>query len=55
MAYVEVQTHRGTQKVKVCDYCRVCCCQSRFCSSRCYHEYERHEELRRKQNSEAKS
>jgi hypothetical protein len=37
---IEVETTDGPRKVKVCDYCKTVCCQSRFCSGRCARNYQ---------------
>lgn len=40
MAYILVETVKGPQKVRVCDYCkRVCIPSGRFCSGHCSRNY----------------
>ncbi len=41
MMLIEVETHEGPRKVRVCDYCKCVCIPSgRFCSGHCSRNYE---------------
>jgi hypothetical protein len=43
---IEINTIDGPRKVRVCDYCRTVCIPSgRFCSSYCYHNFQKRREL----------
>lgn len=53
MAFVEIQTNRGTQKVRVCDYCKCVCIPSgRFCSGFCARGYDEQRLMEIKHNLE---
>lgn len=53
MALVEVQTANGPRKVRVCDYCRTVCCQTRFCSGFCARGWGERERINRKYRKES--
>lgn len=51
MAYVTIETTDGPKRVKVCDYCRASCCQTRYCSGRCARQAAEREQFKRKPQS----